>query len=160
MLMSSELSSSSSSSILSMQLHSRVTVHKSSHKTYESVTLAQLARDSARVESPQTRYDLAVNGVKKSDLKPVATELSVESLEVPVISGTSQGSGEYFCRVGIDHPASQAYMVLDTGSDVKWLQCAPFADCYQQADPIFKPASSFIFSLHTIQLLSLSLTQI
>ncbi|KAJ0439996.1 putative nepenthesin [Helianthus annuus] len=147
MLTSSELSSSSSSSsILSLQLHSRVAVHKSSHKSYKSVTLARLARDSARVESLQTRLDLAVNGVKKSDLKPVDTELSVENLEVPVVSGTSQGSGEYFCRVGIGHPASQAYMVLDTGSDVNWLQCAPCADCYQQADPIFEPASSSSYS--------------
>lgn len=134
--------SSSSSSLLSLQLHSHLSVHKSLHPDYESVTLARLARDSARVESLQTRLDLAVNGVKKADLKPVDTELAAEDLEVPVISGTSQGSGEYFCRVGIGHPASQVYMVLDTGSDVNWVQCAPCADCYQQADPIFEPASS------------------
>ncbi|KVH97577.1 protein ASPARTIC PROTEASE IN GUARD CELL 1 [Cynara cardunculus var. scolymus] len=137
---------SSSSSLLSLQLHSRISVHKSSHQDYESLTLARLARDSARVESLQTRLDLAVNGVKKADLKPVDTELAAEDLEVPVISGTSQGSGEYFCRVGIGHPASQVYMVLDTGSDVNWVQCAPCADCYQQADPIFEPASSSSYS--------------
>ncbi|XP_057962463.1 protein ASPARTIC PROTEASE IN GUARD CELL 1 [Malania oleifera] len=33
-------------------------------------------------------------------------------------------------------------MVLDTGSDVNWVQCLPCADCYQQADPIFEPALS------------------
>ncbi|KAK9051109.1 hypothetical protein SSX86_027735 [Deinandra increscens subsp. villosa] len=144
LMSSSDLSSSSS--ILSLQLHSRVAVHKSSHKDYESITLARLARDSARVESLQMRVDLAVNGVTKADLMPVDTELAAEDLEVPVISGTSQGSGEYFCRVGIGHPASQAYMVLDTGSDVNWVQCAPCADCYQQADPIFEPASSSSYS--------------
>ncbi|KAF2311182.1 hypothetical protein GH714_019918 [Hevea brasiliensis] len=37
-------------------------------------------------------------------------------------------------------------MVLDTGSDVNWVQCAPCADCYQQADPIFEPASSTSYS--------------
>ncbi|KAK1425640.1 hypothetical protein QVD17_20995 [Tagetes erecta] len=146
-------SSSSSSSVLSLQLHSRVSVHKSLHKDYESLTLARLARDSARVDSLQTRLDLAINGFTKSDLKPVDTEftesrtsLEDEDLQVPVISGTSEGSGEYFCRVGIGHPPSQAYMVLDTGSDVNWLQCAPCADCYQQADPIFEPASSSSYS--------------
>ncbi|KAD4983026.1 hypothetical protein R6Q59_002677 [Mikania micrantha] len=144
LMSSSELSSSSST--LSLQLHSRVSVYKSSHKSYESLTLARLVRDSARVESLQTRLDLAINGVTKSDLMPVDTELAAEDLEVPVISGTSQGSGEYFCRVGIGRPASQAYMVLDTGSDVNWLQCAPCADCYQQADPIFEPASSSSYS--------------
>ncbi|KAJ6318285.1 hypothetical protein OIU76_013759 [Salix suchowensis] len=54
--------------------------------------------------------------------------------------------GEYFSRVGIGKPASQAYLVLDTGSDVNWVQCAPCADCYQQADPIFEPATSASFS--------------
>lgn len=146
-------SSSSSSPILSLQLHSRISVHKSLHKDYKSVTLARLARDSARVNSLQTRLDLAINGFKKSDLKPVDTEFTEssaslvdEDLQVPVISGTSEGSGEYFCRVGIGHPPSQAYMVLDTGSDVNWLQCAPCADCYQQTDPIFEPALSSSYS--------------
>lgn len=67
-------------------------------------------------------------------------------MQSPIISGTSQGSGEYFTRVGIGKPPSQAYMVLDTGSDVSWIQCAPCADCYQQVDPIFNPASSASYS--------------
>ncbi|URD75456.1 Eukaryotic aspartyl protease [Musa troglodytarum] len=33
-------------------------------------------------------------------------------------------------------------MVLDTGSDVVWLQCAPCRRCYSQSDPIFDPRSS------------------
>lgn len=33
-------------------------------------------------------------------------------------------------------------MVLDTGSDVSWIQCEPCSECYQQTDPIFEPASS------------------
>ncbi|XP_059655539.1 protein ASPARTIC PROTEASE IN GUARD CELL 1 [Cornus florida] len=136
----------SSSSSLSFQLHSRSSLHKASNGDYKSLTLARLERDSARVRSIQTRLDLAVRGIAESDLKPVDTELEAEDLEVPVISGTSQGSGEYFSRVGIGRPASQVYMVLDTGSDVNWVQCAPCADCYQQADPIFEPASSSSYS--------------
>lgn len=73
-------------------------------------------------------------------------EVEDEKLEGPIISGTSQGSGEYFSRVGIGHPPSEVYMVLDTGSDVNWLQCAPCADCYQQADPIFDPVKSSTYS--------------
>ncbi|GKC57979.1 protein aspartic protease in guard cell 1 [Tanacetum coccineum] len=111
----------------------------------------RLSRDSLRVNSIQTRVSLAVNGVRKTDLKPVFSnhEMSVsdvDDLQVPVTSGTSQGSGEYFCRVGIGHPPSQFYMVLDTGSDVNWLQCAPCADCYEQTDPIFEPAMSSSYS--------------
>uniref|UniRef100_A0A5B7BC84 Peptidase A1 domain-containing protein n=1 Tax=Davidia involucrata TaxID=16924 RepID=A0A5B7BC84_DAVIN len=149
--MNQQEQSFSSSHSLSFQLHSRSSLHKPLHRDYESLTLARLERDSARVRSIRTRLDLAITGITESDLNPVDTELEAEDLEGPVISGTSQGSGEYFSRVGIGRPPSQVYMVLDTGSDVNWVQCAPCADCYQQADPIFEPASSSSYSPLTCQ---------
>ncbi|PIN23689.1 Aspartyl protease [Handroanthus impetiginosus] len=133
-------------SSFSFQLHSRLAVRGTSDEDYKTLTLARLARDSARVKAIQTRLDLASLGIKKADLTPLEAELEEQKLEGPVTSGTSQGSGEYFCRVGIGKPATQAYMVLDTGSDVNWVQCAPCADCYQQADPIFDPGLSSSFS--------------
>ncbi|KAL3654382.1 hypothetical protein CASFOL_004063 [Castilleja foliolosa] len=130
---------------LSFQLHPRLSVHGSSAKDYKELTLARFGRDSVRVKAIQTRLDLVSFGIKKADLTPLDVELEEEKLEVPVISGTSQGSGEYFCRVGIGRPATEAYMVLDTGSDVNWVQCAPCAECYQQTDPIFNPSRSSSF---------------
>lgn len=141
-------SASSSSSSLSLQIHPRVSIHKSSHLDYKSLILSRLGRDSTRVSSLTARLDLAVNGISKSDLKPLDNgfEFRAEDIESPLLSGASQGSGEYFSRVGIGKPANQVYMVVDTGSDVNWVQCAPCADCYQQADPIFEPASSSSYS--------------
>ncbi|XP_073021188.1 protein ASPARTIC PROTEASE IN GUARD CELL 1-like [Primulina eburnea] len=133
-------------SSLSFQLHSRLGIRRSSDKDYRELTLARINRDSARVKALQTRLDLLSLGIKKVDLTPLEEELEDEKIEVPVISGTSQGSGEYFCRVGVGNPPTQSYMVLDTGSDVNWVQCAPCADCYQQADPIFDPVQSTSFS--------------
>ncbi|XP_044492272.1 protein ASPARTIC PROTEASE IN GUARD CELL 1-like [Mangifera indica] len=134
----------SASSKLSMALLPRVSLRGTSHTDYKSLTLARLERDSARVRSLSTRLDLAINHISSSDLKPLdnGLEFQAEDLESPIVSGTSQGSGEYFSRIGIGNPPSQVYMVLDTGSDINWLQCAPCSDCYQQADPIFDPASS------------------
>ncbi|XWS69795.1 hypothetical protein CRYUN_Cryun04dG0209400 [Craigia yunnanensis] len=131
--------SASSSSSLSLQIHSRVSIDKSSHLDYKSLTLSRLERDSARVSSLTTRLDLAVNAISRSEFR-------AEDLESPIVSGSSQGSGEYFSRVGIGKPPNQVYVVLDTGSDVNWVQCAPCVDCYQQADPIFEPASSSSYS--------------
>ncbi|KAL8167239.1 LOW QUALITY PROTEIN: hypothetical protein V2J09_008738 [Rumex salicifolius] len=140
-------SHSSASASLSLPLHTRASIHGSIvHSRYESLTRSRLERDSLRVKSLQTRLDLAVNGIRKSDLKPLSANLEAEALEGPVVSGTSQGSGEYFSRVGIGRPAKQAYVVLDTGSDVSWIQCQPCADCYQQTDPIFDPAASSSYS--------------
>ncbi|KAJ4838458.1 hypothetical protein Tsubulata_045113 [Turnera subulata] len=133
----------------SMQLHTRTSIQGTTHTDYRSLTLARLERDSARVRSLTTRLDLAVNGIATSDLKPLdeaVVEFGAESIQGPIVSGTSQGSGEYFSRVGIGTPPSDVYVVLDTGSDVNWVQCAPCADCYQQADPIFDPASSSSFT--------------
>jgi hypothetical protein len=60
----------------------------------------------------------------------------------PVVSGLAQGSGEYFTKIGVGTPATQALMVLDTGSDVVWLQCAPCRRCYDQSGPVFDPQRS------------------
>ncbi|KAL7001207.1 hypothetical protein U1Q18_002360 [Sarracenia purpurea var. burkii] len=137
---------SSSSSALSFQLHSRSSLHRAQHRDYSSLTLARLERDSVRVKALQARLNLAINGIVDPDLKPVGTVFVDDKLEGPVTSGSSQGSGEYFSRVGIGRPPREVYMVLDTGSDVNWVQCAPCADCYQQTDPIYEPAASASYS--------------
>ncbi|KAG6675640.1 hypothetical protein I3842_15G113200 [Carya illinoinensis] len=118
------------SSFFSVQVYPRESLYKSSHEDYKSLVLARLERDS-----------LALDGVKKSDLKPVE-ELLPEDLSTPVVSGFSLGSAEYFSRLGVGTPAKPFYMALDTGSDIIWLQCKPCAHCYQQYDPIFDPTSS------------------
>ncbi|XP_014516744.1 protein ASPARTIC PROTEASE IN GUARD CELL 1 [Vigna radiata var. radiata] len=133
---------SPSSSFFSVQLHTRETLVNEQHPDYKNLVLARLARDSARVNSLLTKLQLTLSGVKRSDLYPTKTEVGLEDLSTPVSSGTSQGSGEYFSRIGVGQPAKPFYMVLDTGSDVNWLQCKPCSDCYQQSDPIFDPTSS------------------
>ncbi|TVT98997.1 hypothetical protein EJB05_55626, partial [Eragrostis curvula] len=60
----------------------------------------------------------------------------------PVVSGLAQGSGEYFAQVGVGTPPSPALLVLDTGSDVVWLQCAPCRRCYAQSGRVFDPRRS------------------
>ncbi|KAK9091188.1 hypothetical protein Sjap_024365 [Stephania japonica] len=139
--------------LISVTLHPRSSLHAPAHEDYRSLTLDRLRRDSARVRSLTLKHDLALHGVKKSDLKPstttataTITDLEASDLQTPIVSGMSQGSGEYFSRVGIGRPPKPLYMVLDTGSDVTWVQCAPCTDCYQQADPIYQPSASSSFA--------------
>ncbi|TYH43173.1 hypothetical protein ES332_D11G110400v1 [Gossypium tomentosum] len=63
-----------------------------------------------------------------------------------IISGLAQGSGEYFTRLGVSTLPRYLYMVLDTGSDVVWVQGSPSKNCYSQFDPIFDPTKSHSFS--------------
>ncbi|CAH9097243.1 unnamed protein product [Cuscuta europaea] len=63
-----------------------------------------------------------------------------------VISGANYGSGEYFGRVGLgSDPGKGMYLILDTGSDLSWVQCKPCSRCYKQADPIFNSNNSKSF---------------
>lgn len=128
-----------------LRLHTRETLTEPTHEDYRSLVLSRLTRDSARVSSLNVKLALALGNVTRSDLKPArlgSEMLRPEELSTPVVSGISQGSGEYFSRVGVGSPAGQYYMVLDTGSDVNWLQCQPCTDCYQQTDPVYNPSAS------------------
>ncbi|CAN6931248.1 hypothetical protein F2Q70_00044253 [Brassica cretica] len=101
----------------------------------------RLRRDSLRVKSLTT---LAAVSTGKNVTK--RTPRSPGGFSGAVISGLSQGSGEYFMRLGVGTPATNVYMVLDTGSDVVWLQCSPCKVCYNQSDPMFNPAKSTTFA--------------
>ncbi|CAO2193570.1 unnamed protein product [Urochloa humidicola] len=141
---------SSSSTSLTLRLHSRDFLPglQSHHETYHSLVLSRLRRDSSRAAAISSRIALAYDGLLTQPqlLHPANTSAifaaSAASIQGPVVSGVGQGSGEYFSRIGIGSPARQLYMVLDTGSDVTWVQCQPCADCYQQSDPVYDPSLS------------------
>ncbi|TKW13350.1 hypothetical protein SEVIR_5G094500v4 [Setaria viridis] len=135
-------------SSLTLRLHSRdfLPGEQGRHESYRSLVLSRLRRDSSRAAAVSARAALAADGVTRLDLRPANASAvfaaSAAAIQGPVVSGVGQGSGEYFSRVGIGSPARQLYMVLDTGSDVTWVQCQPCADCYQQSDPVFDPSLS------------------
>ncbi|XP_074563405.1 protein ASPARTIC PROTEASE IN GUARD CELL 1-like [Curcuma longa] len=148
------LSAATAEAAVFLPLHSRDFLPFSNgqrHPDYKELTLARLRRDASRVRAVNARAAFAVGGVAAADLKPVAEEkflqsTAAEAIEGPIVSGTSLGSGEYFSRVGVGSPARPLYMVLDTGSDVSWIQCVPCADCYQQSDPVYDPSASTSFA--------------
>lgn len=140
-----------SSGSFSVRLHPRESLVRTPYREYKALVLARLGRDSARVDALASKLNLALNNVTRTDLTPLRTEIQPEDLSTPVVSGTSQGSGEYFSRIGVGTPAKQFYMVLDTGSDVNWLQCQPCTDCYQQTDPVFTPSSSSSYAALTCE---------
>ncbi|CAH9148860.1 unnamed protein product [Cuscuta epithymum] len=59
------------------------------------------------------------------------------------VSGASLGILNYFTSVWVGTPSPQkASLILDTGSDLIWMQCRPCKNCYKQKDPIFNPVQS------------------
>ncbi|CAH1435120.1 unnamed protein product [Lactuca virosa] len=124
---------------ISLDLHHLDTLAVTTNATAESLFKHRLLRDSIRVK---TITSLAAVKGHANATRPGRSKADFSS---SVISGLAQGSGEYFTRIGIGTPPRYAYMVLDTGSDIVWIQCAPCRRCYTQSDPIFDPSKSKTF---------------
>uniref|UniRef100_A0A0D9WB60 Peptidase A1 domain-containing protein n=1 Tax=Leersia perrieri TaxID=77586 RepID=A0A0D9WB60_9ORYZ len=114
-------------------LHRDAIPGAAAHPSRRHAVLRRVARDNARVEHLAKRLS--------SSASYVAEDLGTE-----VVSGLAEGSGEYFVRVGVGSPPTDQYLVVDSGSDVIWVQCRPCAQCYPQSDPLFDPATSSSFS--------------
>ncbi|EYU40714.1 hypothetical protein ABFS82_14G134400 [Erythranthe guttata] len=122
-----------SDTTLSLDLHHLDNLPPSAafSSTPQSLFKLRLRRDAVRVRALSTLAN--VSGGRPGDFSS------------SIVSGLAQGSGEYFTRIGIGTPPKYVYMVLDTGSDVVWVQCSPCRKCYSQSDPVFDPKSSTSF---------------
>ncbi|XP_020538478.1 aspartyl protease family protein 2 [Jatropha curcas] len=128
------LTDTADSTTFSLQLHHIDAL--SNNKTPQDLFGERLQRDAFRVEALSSVAASAVGAGGR-----VGTGFSSS-----VISGLAQGSGEYFTRIGVGTPPRYVYMVLDTGSDIVWIQCAPCNKCYSQSDPVFDPRKSRSFA--------------
>ncbi|CAN6230045.1 unnamed protein product [Urochloa humidicola] len=115
-----------------LDLVHRDAVTGATHPSRRHAVVDRVTRDNARAKYLARR------------LSPTSATADLGSSEV--VSGLYEGSGEYFVRVGVGSPATEQYLVVDSGSDVIWVQCKPCEECYAQADPLFDPASSSTFS--------------
>lgn len=66
-------------------------------------------------------------------------------LTATLTSAASLGSEEYLVDVLIGSPPRHFSLILDTGSDLTWIQCVACRDCFQQKEPYFDPRSSSSF---------------
>ncbi|KAL5850131.1 hypothetical protein ACOSQ4_008144 [Xanthoceras sorbifolium] len=56
------------------------------------------------------------------------------------------GGGEFYAKLDIGTPGQSNYVILDTGSDITWIQCKPCAKCFKQPGPIFDPSKSSTYT--------------
>ena len=70
------------------------------------------------------------------------------NVSIPTHLGGSVDSLEYVVTVGLGTPAVPQVLLMDTGSDVSWVQCAPCNStaCYPQKDPLFDPSRSSTYA--------------
>ncbi|KAG6547189.1 hypothetical protein Mapa_011441 [Marchantia paleacea] len=103
-----------------------------------SITNNRLQRDRARVQELNER----VGSPSSSSSSTGNGGTPGPPLRSPIISGLTQGSGEYFTKISFGSPSSDVLVTIDTGSDLLWIQCHPCDKCYVQVGPIFNPAES------------------
>ncbi|KAG8488334.1 hypothetical protein CXB51_016354 [Gossypium anomalum] len=123
----------------------------------KSSVLKSTMRDSIRIQALHTRViekknQNAISRLnKQSSLKPVIEKAAAPEsytdgfsgqLVATLESGVSLGSGEYFIDVFIGTPPKHFSLILDTGSDLNWIQCVPCYDCFEQTGPYYDPNES------------------
>ncbi|KAI4329420.1 hypothetical protein L6164_021686 [Bauhinia variegata] len=90
----------------------------------------QLVLDDARVRAMQSRIRNMVSG---------HTEDASE-IQVPLTSGIKFQILNYIVSMGLG--SQNMTVIVDTGSDLTWVQCEPCKSCYDQQGPLFKPSTS------------------
>ena len=101
----------------------------------------RLHRDQLRAAYIQRKFSSGVKGGRGS-----AGDVQQSDATVPTTLGTSLNTLEYLITVRLGSPGKSQTMLIDTGSDVSWVQCKPCWQCHSQVDPLFDPSSSSTYS--------------
>ncbi|KAL6633922.1 hypothetical protein ACP70R_026593 [Stipagrostis hirtigluma subsp. patula] len=125
----------------SLKLHMtrRAAADLAAGRTRKDSFLASADKDITRIDTMHRRAARA--GAERAASSSPRRALS-ERLVATVGSGVAVGSGEYLVDVYVGTPPRRFQMIMDTGSDLNWLQCAPCLACFEQRGPVFDPAAS------------------
>ncbi|CAL5190548.1 unnamed protein product [Lathyrus oleraceus] len=95
--------------------------------------------------NPKQSYKPAVAVAPVAAAAAAASPEYSTQLVATLGSGVSLGSGEYFMDVFIGTPPKHYSLILDTGSDLNWIQCVPCIACFEQTGPYYDPKESSSF---------------
>ncbi|CAL5011541.1 unnamed protein product [Urochloa decumbens] len=96
-----------------------------------------LAADEARANALQLQKSTRVSTQSSAS----------SSAEIPLTSGIRYQTLNYVTTIGLGSgAAANLTVIVDTGSDLTWVQCKPCSSCYAQRDPLFDPAGSATYA--------------
>jgi len=113
-------------------------------KALKGFSVEIIHRDSEKSPfySPsETHSQRVANAIQRSIARAhyfTKPSLSLDSVQSTVIPN----SGEYLMTYSIGTPPFPILGIVDTGSNIVWLQCQPCISCYRQNKPIFDPSKS------------------
>ncbi|XP_004500468.1 aspartyl protease family protein 2-like [Cicer arietinum] len=97
------------------------------------------------IEKKNTNIMPREKDVVLASLKSSKDEFSGNNMMATLVSGASLGTGEYFIDMFIGTPPKHVWLILDTGSDLNWIQCVPCYDCFEQNGSYYDPKDSSSF---------------
>ncbi|KAJ0578539.1 putative nepenthesin [Helianthus annuus] len=93
--------------------------------------LKKLLSDQIRVHSLQSRIKILLSNGFNQELSKA---------QIPLKSGTKLQTLNYVVAVRLG--GRNVTLIVDTGSDLTWVQCDPCGSCYNQQEPLFNPIQS------------------
>lgn len=103
------------------------TILEMKHREPENLE-KRIMNDDFRVKSIQSRIRNTIS---------VSTQ---EQARLPLISGLKLQTLNYIVTITLG--GKNLTVIVDTGSDLSWVQCQPCRVCYTQPDPLFNPSIS------------------
>lgn len=84
---------------------------------------------------------LHVRSIQNHIRKKTSSQIEDASeTQVPLTSGIKFQTLNYIVTMGLG--SQNMTVIVDTGSDLTWIQCEPCQSCYNQKGPLFKPSTS------------------
>lgn len=95
-----------------------------------------------RSETLKTPSEIFIAAVKRGHERRARLAKHVlagdQLFETPVASG----NGEYLIDISYGNPPQKSTAIVDTGSDLNWVQCLPCKSCYETLSAKFDPSKS------------------
>ncbi|AET02262.1 eukaryotic aspartyl protease family protein [Medicago truncatula] len=114
-----------------------------SHAQKNGFSVELIHRDSLKsplYKPTQNKYQYFVDAARRSINR--ANHFYKYSLANIPQSTVIPDIGEYLMTYSVGTPPFKLYGIVDTGSDIVWLQCEPCQECYNQTTPMFNPSKS------------------
>ncbi|XP_031478940.1 aspartyl protease family protein At5g10770-like [Nymphaea colorata] len=97
-------------------------------------------RHKRRLKSDIARVAFLQSLVSKHEQHAGKSIDTADGARVPLTSGRKLDTLNYVTRIGIG--SQQMSVLVDTGSDLTWVQCSPCTYCYQQQDSLYNSSLS------------------
>ncbi|CAN4098443.1 unnamed protein product [Withania somnifera] len=112
------------------------TILEMQHKDYCSGSISDMNR---KLQKQLVAEDIRVQSIQASIKNIISGKVgTLSQTQIPIISGVKLHSLNYIVTVTLG--GRKATVIVDTGSDLTWVQCQPCRQCYNQPEPLFNPS--------------------